>query len=201
MSDRKDFRLVVDTYNFFYKNINKKESVVLKMFPTRIKNIENFIIKFREVTQTKIIQKDILEQFVEWNFNYWFDMKNSKYGNKGIQIEWIISNASMERWKAANPTKINYILGKNIRKKITYEKKAGLKENWDLQLLELNPLEEIEKERFFNTQKGFLNCSVFTTHYNHKSSNCLRCDFAESCKKLLKENLPKLYKKRGYENT
>ena len=47
MSSRKDFRLVVDTYNFFYKTINKKENSVLKMFPNRIKAIENFIEKFK----------------------------------------------------------------------------------------------------------------------------------------------------------
>ena len=62
MSSRKDFRLVVDTYNFFYKTINRKENSVLKMFPSRIKAIENFIEKFKNEFSVNFLQKDILDQ-------------------------------------------------------------------------------------------------------------------------------------------
>lgn len=199
MSSRKDFRLVVDTYNFFYKTINKKENNVLKMFPSRIKAIENFIEKFKNEFSVNFLQKDILDRYFEWSFNYWLDKENSKYGNKGIQIEWIISNASITRWKQANKKYVTYILGKTIRKKFNYEKRKGYKENWDNIFLKINPLEEIEKEKFHNTQKGYMNCSIFTTLYNHKSSNCLKCKYSINCKDNLKNEYPKLFKKRGYE--
>lgn len=198
MSNRADFRMVIDTFKFYYKSINKSENFTVKMTDSRVKFINNFIQLFKEKTNSQFLQKDILNQFVEWNFNHFVEKGTyNRFGSKSIQIEWIYGKTAFERWAKLNPKYFNFIMNKNIRKKVDYKVDIK-KENWDNIIVQINELEENDKERFFGEDECFDNCYLFTSLYNHKSHFCMKCDLKIKCKETLKEENINLYKKRGY---
>lgn len=193
---RKEFRLVVDLFKIYYKKVSKKDNFKLFMSDNRAKMIENFIQSFKSITKSKILQEEYLSKYFDYQFNYWYK-RDAKYGQgTSIQLEWIIGKKAIKRWEEVDKKYLTWIISKNLKKdhKILIKKK----QNKDYIVTELNEVDELEKQRSFNTVKGFWNCLINTTLYNHKSIHCMECNKSSKCKDLLEKKHPLIFKKRGY---
>lgn len=194
---KKELKLVVELYKTYYKQITNNHSFRMHMSDNRATMVYNFINNFLDLTKSNFVQEDALKKFMEFQFNYWYK-RNAKYGaGTSIQLEWIIGKKAIKRWEEADKKYISWIIRKNLKKdhKIVVKKKDN---QYDSVALNISIVEEFEKERFFNTVKGYWNCIINTTMYNHKSEFCMQCNKSSKCKDNLKSKFPKIYKKRGY---
>ena len=198
----KDLRLVVDLYKFFVIQITKNKSYKFKMTDSRNSMIINFIDIFKKMTDSNFLAEDNLRKFMEYQFNYWYK-HDSKYGKgSSIQIEWIIGSKAIERWNSRTDkqkSKTDFIIRKNLKKDVKFDEiDKGTSDEYKTIFSSIRKVEEDEKSRFHNTSKGFGYCLISTSLYDHKSSLCATCNKSMECKEMLKNNLPKVYKLRGY---
>lgn len=196
---RKELRDVVDTYKFYYSRVSGKNNYIFKMTDSRAKMIENFVIAFKELNQTKLLQETALKKYMEYQFTFWYK-KDAKYGKgTSIQIEWIIGDKALERWINLNKKHISYVIRKTLKTDVDLKPKPVKKDSkWNSALLELSRIEEIDKAKFLNEEGGLEYCILTTNMYNHKSPNCMLCNFSTDCKKRLKVIYPKIFEVRGY---
>jgi hypothetical protein len=195
---RTELRLVVDTYKFYYEKVAKVQNFVFKNSDSRMVVITNFILEFKEVNQTKLLQEVALKKYFDFQFNYWYK-RDAKYGRgTSIQIEWIIGRQAIDRWKKVNKKYMSFIVRKNLKTDNDFTTKEVKIENWNNLLIEINPTEEFNKSKFLNKDIGFEACLLTTNLYNHKSPSCLSCNKSLDCKSRLKIIFPKIYKIRGY---
>lgn len=146
----------------------------------------------------KNIGETYMKQLIEYGIQSYFNDSCSDAQRNNIRFSWMISESALKRWK------------KTDIKTNVYVTRIGLKKHYDVNVskhksklcliaMEIRPVEESFKSRFFNTKKGLLWCIANTTLYYHKSSYCASCKFKNECKDILKENYPNIYKKRGYD--
>ena len=195
---KSELRLIVNLFKYYYSSVFNKKNYRFAITDSKEKMIEGFVAKIKEITNAPTLQEDYLRQYFEFQFNHWYKY-DSKSSVKAVQIEWIVGKKAIARWEKADKKIIGFVVQKNLKTDVKLRSRLK-KENWDSLLLDLNKVEESEKERFFGTVKGFYNCLINTTLYNHKSPLCMQCPFAEKCKAELKIQYPKIYKKRGYES-
>jgi len=197
----KDLRLLVDVFKYYYIAITKNEGYRFNMTDSRKKMMLDFIQDFKTHTNSTIIQEDYLRKFVEYQFNYWY-AQDTKYGKgTGIQPEWILGTKAWKRWLSRTEkqkAKTDFIIRKGLKKDVKLKKVKKYNKGAGKHFLNLNDAEEIEKELFYNTAKGFVNCMVNTTLYNHKSTKCAMCKYSTKCKKELRLTYPSVNKLRGY---
>mgnify|MGYP000007453081 CR=1 FL=1 len=195
---RTELKLIVTTYEFYYQKVSGIESYIFKMTDSRAKMIENFVIDFKKMNKTSILQETSIKKFFDFQFNYWYK-RDAKFG-KGvsIQIEWIIGKKAVERWENVNKKHLSFIVRKNLKSDNDFNQKNVKKENWTDLIINTNRNEEFNKSKFLNKSIGLENCLITTNLYNHKSSICLQCNFSLECKEKLKILYPKIHKIRGY---
>lgn len=196
----KDLRLVVDLYKYYYASICKIDNVIFKMTDNRLKMTLDFIQKCKDFNNTKVLGEDYIRSYMEFQFNHWY-RHDGKYGKgASIQLEWIIGSKAWKRWISRtekHKSKTSFIVNKDLKKNVKL-KRFKFDEGFKLRILKLNDEEEEEKNLYFNSSKGFINCTLNTTLYNHKSKFCASCNFQTKCKDELKERFAKVYKIRGY---
>lgn len=198
---RGDVRDIVSLFKKYYTSVNKISDLQLKITDKQELAIVSFCDKIRAITNSPL-QEDYMQQYFEFQFNRHYKKRGVRGGKgegSGIKLNWIISNSSLKEWTSIESKwKSTYKVRKNLKTDIDIKSKFK-KENWDSIFLKLNDSEEKQKEKFLNSEKGFLFCTEFTLMYNHKSDNCLHCKFVDKCKARLLLVYPKIYKKRGYE--
>ena len=137
-----------------------------------------------------------IKRFIDVQFAYYIAL-NTNFGKGRVFVSWIFGKAAFERYDA----KLNWQRTKDIRKtlnkRITVSRKPITSSISDC-LLSIRTDEENEKVKYLNTPKGLAWCASTTTLYFHKSENCLGCSNKENCKLTLKNNMPYLYRLRGY---
>lgn len=195
---KSELRLIVNLFKYYYSSVFNVKNYRFAITDSKEKTIENFIAQIKELSNTKTLQEDYLRQYFEFQFNHWYRY-DSKSSVKSVQIEWIVGKKAIARWEKVDKKIISFVVQKNLKTDVNLRSRLK-KENWDSLLLNLNPVEESEKERFFGTVKGYYNCLIGTTLYNHKSPLCMQCFKSKDCRKELKIQFPKIYKKRGYES-
>lgn len=199
----KEVKLVVEKFKYHYKAITNDESFRLNMTENRLTMTLNFIKEMKNFTNSPLLGEDYVKSFMEFQFNYWFEHEG-KYGRgTSVQLEWIIGKKALKRWferseKFKRAT--NKIVRKNLKKKVKFKLDGVRNEGWSKTMLELREVDEFEKGMFFNTAKGFVNCTLNTTLYHHKSKFCMECKYKNKCKEQLKEQFPIVSKLRGYTN-
>lgn len=190
-------------YQEFRRAVSLNEDYVFQ--PTR--NDESTLNKFLDYLDSKYDLSSLgIEYLVNWiesGFNHWFDM-STRFGVGEIMFNWIFGAKAIDRYEGIRvqdrkwhrfKRKIRREVGINILSKFRKIKIEDLDEF----LLGTNELEEANKKKFYNTVEGLIWCRANTTLYNHSSELCLFCSNKNDCKILLKEQLPNLYKKRGYK--
>lgn len=196
---KSELRLIVKLFKYYYSEVFKAKGYRFRITDSKEKTIENFVTAIKELTKSTTLSKDYLEKYFEFQFNHWYKY-SSQSEVKSVQIEWIVGKKAVERWRKVDKQKVAFVVRKNLKTDVDFSSRLE-KENWDNILLNINPVEELDKERFHGTVKGFYNCLINTTLYNHKSKFCQTCPKAKDCKNELKAQYPKIYKKRGYEDT
>ncbi len=195
---KSELRLIVNLFKLYYSSVFKTKNFRFAITDSKEKTIEGFVVSIKKITKSPILQEDYLKQYFEFQFNHWYKHTVVSKSVKNIQIEWIVGKKAIDRWNRSDRALSSFIVRKNFKTDIDVREKIK-KEDYNNILLNLNNIEENEKERFHNTVKGHYNCIINTTLYNHKSLNCLNCSKRTDCKKLLKSEFPKIFKKRGYE--
>lgn len=136
----------------------------------------------------------------------YYKTTTKRSAKNAVEISWILGRPTFLAYLKASKYEL-YKTRKKVQK-ITasrgHRKRAveeALKKNdTDFALIvNLNRYEEIEKQRYLNTVDGFLWCGTETTLFNDESPVCMECEFRIDCRRRLKEELPKIYDKRGYE--
>lgn len=188
----------------FYGAVNKLDDFVF----TATRTEHQMMFKFIELVNSQYGLRNVDElwffNYVESNWNYYFDKKGMKFGKMSIQLNWIFGEKAFIRYVQIKEIddnyfskcrKINIDLGLNIFPTITDLKGKNF---YDLNIRSAVFSEDIERRRFHNTPEGFYWCSSNTSLYNHKSSFCAVCRFNQDCKKRLKQSSPNVFKSRGY---
>src|SRR5579872_1528181 len=158
------------SYEFFYRKISGFPD--WDFIPTEREKISilNFANKLKKF-YAESIGSDWLFDFFSFQFNYW-QGKYTRLGTSGLaKIEWLIGEAAILRW-GVRPVAYKWIIRMNLFNKISIsldEFNTTLGAKYEK---ELNIWEEDEKKRYFNTNKGFLNCLQKTTLYISRSPNC-----------------------------
>lgn len=192
---------IVSSYQYFYSCFYKNDKYI---FTPSLKT-SNYINTFISLVNKKYRNKTILGVNFLWyyfvfQFNYWknIEIEEKDFSNRIIP-SFIIGSKAYERYESRdrefdwslqyNDLYEKYSISQNIFKSIL---KPPIKSQY------ININESLYKKRNYNTDKGLNNCLIFTTLYNHKDLLCLSCLYKGDCKKLLKENFPRLYEERGY---
>lgn len=198
------FKKFCDVYEDLYKQISLNNDYVLNLSKIDSIMLNNFIIKISKITNVNSINIDYVCEYCEFQYNYWHQLKTQHK----IQMSWIFGDKAFKRWieykdkikqkkffkyKTKLKVDINFSIKNKIVKNINFDEiRKGF--------LIIKEHEEIEKRRFFNSDKGLIWCTNETTLYNHKSSLCLTCKNKEDCKVILKDVFPLISKVRGYND-
>ena len=143
------------------------------------------------------IGEDFIRKFCEYGIQSWFNDGTERDYSRSVRFTWIFGKSAIERWK-------KYDIETNV-----YITRIGIKKNHKINVIRkhteipkivsaLRKTEEKFKAEFHNTRRGLLWCIANTTLYFHKSSLCATCNYKNECKKLLKQEYPKIYLRRGY---
>lgn len=186
------FKFAVDLYIELLEQVTKKQQNV-KCNDIDKRGWDAFMDHYNDNVGEEFIRK-----FAQYGFQSWFNDGSDVDYSKRIRFGWVFGMAAIKRWNALGAETNVYITRTDLKVKnkinnITTETK------FPELLTVLRPAEEKFKESYLNTQKGMAWCMANTTLYFHKSSNCVVCKFKCECKKVLKENYPKVNKLRGYD--
>ena len=198
------FSKFLTTYEQQYSKI-KNYQFTVRLNKNDEAMMDNFITDLLIRLNQSNIGNDFISSYVESQFAYWLSL-DTKLGAKTIPLNWVFGKKALDRWfqtsYSANKFKTKIKL-KNVGiKSIKSKNKEDLNTSKNILLktfVELSEVEEAMKSKALNKEYGFLNCVQTTTMFNHKSPNCLVCDFQIKCKAFLSTNYKTINKARGYE--
>lgn len=159
-----------------------------------VASFENFLKEFG----TNSIGENFLKKFLEYQFQSWFNTGMEKDYSHTVRFQWMFGTKAIQRWKKFTPDFNTYLVRSHIKKLGIYKTQTSATTKIPELILRVRPAEEALKKEYFNTRRGYAWCIAGTTLYHHRSPLCARCNFKQDCKKLLKQELPKVYIKRGY---
>ncbi len=190
---------IIQLYTEFFRQVSLNKNFIFKRWSKDIKTISKFsdwLLKEYKQEQIGIL---FLIDFFKFQFSRYAGV-NTQYGRNIIMLNWLIGDKAKKAWLDQKHSKkwiikvklkksVEIQLIKAFEEQIKNSKSSALKSRY----LKIHEHEEIAKQRFFNTKKGFLYCHGTTTLYNKKSSLCSECLFKEDCQESLKSQFPKLY--------
>lgn len=132
----------------------------------------SFLSKLYKHFGQQTIGPQFLWTFLTYNMDCLFGRK-TQFGSM-VMLNWILSEKSIERWEKRNTENGDYFISKFlvdhcIERSVYYDK------------IDLEDIEELERERYFNTDLGFITCQSLAS-YNELSENCQKCNFKEECR-------------------
>lgn len=186
---------IVKGYTYFFnKIINSHYSNLDLKRPREDKLIENFLKRANQRYRYSI-GVNWLFDYLSFQFEYWQGLET----HRNVSPTWIFGKKAFERFENRKDS-YQYFYEKNILEPYFISKIdfVNLFSEDEEPNAKTNKVEEIEKERFLNTQRGFIHCIQNTTMYNHYSSNCIKCVFKSDCKSILRQKMPEIANVRGY---
>lgn len=186
--------LIEKSYEVFYSKLTSADSY--KYTPSQKDQI--LTLNFIEIINNRYgihsVGLNFIFDYFVFQFDYWVNL-DTMFGKK-IPLSWFIGKKAFQRW-LERPERDLFHAYQTASSHNLYK---GLisPEQGTLNVQKLDEHEENEKGRFYNEPEGFVNCAETTTLYNHRSSSCMTCKWRLDCKKLLKQEYPKLYILRGY---
>ncbi len=184
---------VIRLYNYFYNRIHKKNFKLDLTVGKQEMMVQNFL-KALSTYYPGIdsIGINFLIQYFAWSFK----VRSEQKTKRSISLGWIIGKKALERFFNRKSGEDYYVEAFLHEHRINIDDlRAQFQDEEDKP--QLDPAEELEKIRFTGEARLY-NCVQKTTLYNHRSLNCIGCENRPTCKALLKQQHPKLYKKRGY---
>lgn len=195
MINRED---VIKFYQYFYRK--RFNSINYKFHPSdkASKSIDTFLNICNKNYNLKLIGTSFLYDYFIYQFNYWRDAKlEACYGK--FRIELVIGKKAFDRFFNNERDDMWVIEKSEIIELYGFKKEDLVEQEKPIKLQNYKGNHEIAiKQLYHNTDLGFYQCIENTTMYNHKHTCCMLCNFKSDCKKLLKDNFPKIYEARGY---
>lgn len=192
--------LVLELYILYNEKLSDRKSKSKFILDERKSIILKNFCKHIDKKTNGIIGEDFIKNFFEYSFGLKVGEKDI-FGRKNIFIfNTIVSKKNFDRFllhkkqyhvvkKRVNDKRKEFKIQTKENSKEILERKIDLVMNVDL-------FEEKERERFFNKEKGFINCNALTTLFHPKSIFCPKCTFSLECKENLRINLPIFFKIR-----
>lgn len=185
---------IIYNYELLYREKYGNEKYIFKPTPRAEQEISNFLLFFDKRYKLITLGKDFLFRYFNFQFRRVDGLILKRFSSKDksgkIQIYDIIGKKAIEYWLTRD---VNFDFITEIDAVISKQTIIG-----EETVSSTNKHEELEKKRFHNTNRGFLNCVEKTSLFNHKSTNCVLCIFKNTCKSVLEKNYMKIYKNRGY---
>ncbi len=191
-----------DVYQDFRRAVSLNEDYVFQPISNDESTLNKFVDYLDGSYGLSNIGIEFLVNWIESGFNYWFDIP-TQFGTGVIMFNWVFGAKAIERYEKikVKDRKLNRYTRK-IREEVGIRVLGRYRKidiiDLDGFLLGVKKEEEEAKKLYYNTEEGLLWCRANTTLYNHSSELCLFCNNKGNCKRLLSEQMPKLYTKRGY---
>jgi len=145
-----------------------------------------------------VIGEELVRKYIEYGLQSWFNPDIQYTQRMNVRFSWIFGSAAIQRWNALPSSVRQFYVTSSLKKDYVIKRKVKSKRLTSL-LLRVRPIEEKFKHEYLNTKRGLLWCKANTTLYLHKSSACAICDYKDECKEMLKNNMPNVYRLRGYK--
>lgn len=189
------YRYAVDIFIFLLDKVQRRRK------PYRCNDMDvrawnKFIDYYTE--RNVYIGKDFIKSFAEYGIQSWFNDDCTETQKHNCRFSWIFSSAAIRRYSKFGVERNVRIVRSSLKKniKIKYKHKSLTDEMY----VTLRNSEERLKSEFHNTKRGLTWCVANTTLYFHRSPLCASCEYKAECKDILKDNYPKIYKLRGYDD-
>lgn len=193
-----------DVYQDFYRETSMHKDFVYTPTEQDKTVLRKFVDYVDNTYGLNTADIDWVVNYIESNFNFWWDVP-TRFGTGVIMFSWVFGKKAIERYEKikGKDSKLarhrrSIRLGISLKIIDKYKKKETSQDLSEF-VIGIREAEEKEKTRYYNTEEGLLWCISQTTLYNHLSHNCIVCNFKDKCKIVLKDNYPKIYKKRGYD--
>ena len=151
--------------------INIFNLLSIKAFNQGFTNISSKSLDFFMSFYKDKLTQDFIWEYVSFQIAYWY---NKKTNNK-FAVSWVFGEKAIQRWENKPENYLYYtqlFLNKlGIERPVFY-----YKVNLRIKFEEMRAL-------YFNTDKGFENCSI-NSFYSNDSKYCEICDFKEICKQI-----------------
>ena len=172
----------IELFEYFYSNLYNKN---FEFNPSKgqLTTIQKFIDKFNNPS----IGKEWLFKYYAFQFSYWMELKYRKYN--GVHISYILGKKAIERFNNRNEN-WEYFTDEFIS-----NYKLLITKFYKRDFSKLPVLEEIEKNKYLDSNERLANCLAHTTLYNIKSRICVLCSKSKSCKEIQKMKYPNLNRK------
>ena len=193
-----------DVYQDFYRETSMYKDFVYNHTDKHKTTLRKFVDYVDNVYGLNSVDINWVVNYIESGFNLWWDIP-TRFGVGNVMFPWIFGKKAISRYENIKGKdsrrarhKRTVRLGVGIKIINKYKKKETSQDLLSF-VIGIREAEEKEKIRYYNTEEGLLWCISQTTLYNHLSHNCIVCKSKDKCKIILKENYPKIFKKRGYE--
>lgn len=199
-----DCQDIIRYYEYFYKKKYQKTEDY-KYIPSLKAEIEisNFICALDDKYKTVTLGSFFLNSYFIFQFQRvdeivlerYSTKKNGKVEKGGIaQIYDIINKQALQRWFRRNIAFDFLILQSPILTK--YNIRLLDLNNKPKEVNDLTIVDELERKRFLNTDRGILNCVERTSLFHPRSVNCLFCNSKKDCQLIQQKKYPYIYKSR-----
>jgi hypothetical protein len=188
------YKQVVLSYQYFYSKKYGNKDYIFIPSEKAAKQINQFLKTTEDEHRKTVLGINFLWNYFVFQFNYWsnIEIEERDFTNR-IVISYIVGSKAWERYKDRNQ-EYDWTI---------YNSQLDINKGEYTRLVNPQEVQELDqksiKKRHFNTERGFNNCLVFTTLYNHRDLICLNCIYKADCKKILSKTYPKIYAKRGYD--
>jgi len=195
-------KATIELYTEFFRQVTLNKNYTFIRFGRDIIQIGRFADWMLTQYKPEQIGITFMIDFFKFQFSRYAGVKTA-YGRNAIMIHWLIGKKAQQAWLDQKHSKkwlVKFKLKKEIELRLIDAFKEQIKDEKTIKAIKrhkrLHLHEEVEKRRFYNTEKGFLYCHGTTTLYNSKSELCAGCKFQEQCIATLKFQFPKLHKIR-----
>lgn len=156
----------IKLFEYFNKKQYNNPRYFLDRSERNLKIIDNFLKIFGERT------KYDLYDFVCFQFSRLHDQEIKL---SCIQLNWVFGKKALSYYNKRNEQQIYFMRLFKMKFKIKNILDKSAK-------IYYGEYYKKERERFFNTNRGYIHCQEMGILYSHKSPECFRCKFKKYCK-------------------
>lgn len=151
--------------------------------------IVDWLIEVHKKINLNSISARWIYRYLIYQFDYWKN-KNVRHGNK-MSIKKIFAKKSLERYFNRSSEYNWYNAAKSLEQ---YDINESILKSYESRHQKTNiAFDDVERARYYNTDKGLANCIETTTLYDNRSKFCIVCKNRKVCKQILQENYKALY--------
>ena len=175
------YKLVCKLFEYFFQKVTGYQNYIFKPTKGDLSLLDKFLDNLdTEYDGIQSLGTNFFFQYFTFSFSHQIEMKKrggQQFG-KAIMFNWIIGDKSYKRWKNKAP-EFWFFYSDFLQKY-----KIVLKDIEPIVRVEENrvkQMKEIERRRFYNTDKGFMNCLLSGLRYS-KNKECMFCNYKKKCK-------------------